>query len=189
VLDIARRFEDAGVAAIIYTDVARDGMLQASTGTRRSRCRAISIPVIASGDLRRSRTSRHDRAAARKLEGAIAGRRLYDGRLEAAEALKLLRAARAADVFKVRVIPCLDVKDGRVVKAVNFVNLRDAGDPVEPRSPMTRGRRRADLSRHHGEPREPRHDLRRGDAHAEACFMPLTVGGGVRNRGGHPQAA
>ncbi len=35
------------------------------------------------------------------------------------------------DVFKVRVIPCLDVKDGRVVKGVNFVNLRDAGDPVE----------------------------------------------------------
>ena len=41
-------------------------------------------------------------------------------------------------MFKVRVIPCLDVKDGRVVKGVNFVNLRDAGDPVEAPSPTTR---------------------------------------------------
>ena len=68
---------------------------------------------------------------AQKLAGAVIGRALYDGRLDAAEALQLIRTAQAAVyVFKVRVIPCLDVKDGRVVKGVNFVNLRDAGDPV-----------------------------------------------------------
>jgi phosphoribosylformimino-5-aminoimidazole carboxamide ribotide isomerase len=97
-LDIARRFEDAGVAAIIYTDVARDGMLQGlNLDATIALAEAISIPVIASGGL----ASLDDIKAmleprANKLEGAIAGRALYDGRLDAAEALALIRAARAA---------------------------------------------------------------------------------------------
>jgi phosphoribosylformimino-5-aminoimidazole carboxamide ribotide isomerase len=97
-LDVARRFEDAGVAAIIYTDVARDGMLQglnldASIGL----ADAVSIPVIASGGLASIEDVRALLAPrARKLAGAIAGRALYDGRLDAAVALKLIRAAQAA---------------------------------------------------------------------------------------------
>ena len=96
--DIARRFEDAGVAAIIYTDVARDGMLQGiNWDATIALAEAISIPVIASGGL----ASIDDikvmtQPRARKLEGAIAGRALYDGRLDAAEALRTIRAARAA---------------------------------------------------------------------------------------------
>ena len=136
-LELAQRFEDAGVAAIIYTDIARDGLLKGLNSMRPSRSRdAISIPVIASGglasieDIKALLTPR-----AQKLAGAIAGRALYDGRLDPAAALALIRNARAAarscHMFKVRVIPCLDVKDGRVVKGVNFVDLRDAGDPVE----------------------------------------------------------
>jgi phosphoribosylformimino-5-aminoimidazole carboxamide ribotide isomerase len=96
-LDIARRFEDAGVAAIIYTDVARDGMLKGlnldATITLADR---ISIPVIASGGLASIDDVRAlMEARARKLEGAIAGRALYDGRLDAAAALALLRRAQA----------------------------------------------------------------------------------------------
>ncbi len=97
-LEIARRFEDAGVAAIIYTDVARDGMLQGlNLDATIALAEAISIPVIASGGL----ASIEDikgllEPRAKKLEGAIAGRALYDGRLEAAQALKLIRDARAA---------------------------------------------------------------------------------------------
>jgi phosphoribosylformimino-5-aminoimidazole carboxamide ribotide isomerase len=97
-LEIAQRFEDAGVAAIIYTDVARDGMLQGiNWDATIALADAISIPVIASGGL----ASIDDIKAmleprAKKLEGAIAGRALYDGRLDAAEALSLIRAARAA---------------------------------------------------------------------------------------------
>jgi phosphoribosylformimino-5-aminoimidazole carboxamide ribotide isomerase len=96
VLDIARRFEDAGVAAIVYTDVARDGMLQGINwdGTI-ALAHALTIPVIASGGLASIddiRTMTEPRA--KKLEGAIAGRALYDGRLDAAEAMKMLRAAR-----------------------------------------------------------------------------------------------
>jgi len=97
-LDIARRFEDAGVAAIIYTDVTRDGMLKGlNLDATIALAEAISIPVIASGGL----ASIEDIKAllqprARKLEGAIAGRALYDGRLDVAEALKLIRDARTA---------------------------------------------------------------------------------------------
>ena len=66
-------------------------------------------------------------------------------------------------MFKVRVIPCLDVKDGRVVKGVNFVDLRDAGDPVEAAIAYdAAGADELTLPRHHREPREPRHHLRRG---------------------------
>jgi len=95
-LDIARRFEDAGVAAIIYTDVTRDGMLTGlNLDATIALAEAVSIPVIASGGF----ASLDDVKAllaprAKKLAGAIAGRALYDGRLDAAEALKLIRAAR-----------------------------------------------------------------------------------------------
>ncbi len=83
--------------------------------------------------------------------------------------------------LKIRVIPCLDVKDGRVVKGVNFVNLRDAGDPVE--SAIAYDRAGADelcfldIAASH-EKRGILLDIVQRTA--EACFMPLTVGGGVR---------
>lgn len=97
-LDIARRFEDAGVAAIIYTDIARDGMLKGlNLEATIALADAISIPVIASGGL----ASIDDIKAmleprAKKLAGAIAGRALYDGRLDAAEALRLIRKGPGA---------------------------------------------------------------------------------------------
>ena len=97
-LDIAQRFEDAGVAAIIFTDIARDGLLKGlNLDASIALAEAISIPVIASGGF----ASIADVKAlleprARKLEGAISGRALYDGRLDPAEALTLIRNARAA---------------------------------------------------------------------------------------------
>jgi phosphoribosylformimino-5-aminoimidazole carboxamide ribotide isomerase len=97
-LDVARRSEDAGVAAIIYTDVARDGMLQGlNLDATIGLADAVSIPVIASGGLASIEDVRALLAPrARKLAGAIAGRALYDGRLDPAAALKLIRAAQAA---------------------------------------------------------------------------------------------
>ncbi len=97
-LDIANRFEDAGVAAIIYTDIARDGLLTGlNLDATIALAEAISIPVIASGGLASIEDiKRLTEPRAKKLEGAIAGRALYDGRLDAAEALRVLRAARAA---------------------------------------------------------------------------------------------
>jgi len=92
-LDIAKRFEDAGVAAVIYTDIARDGMLKGlNFDAAIALADAVSIPVIASGGLGSIEEVRARlEPRARKLEGAIAGRALYDGRLDAAEALKLIQ--------------------------------------------------------------------------------------------------
>jgi len=97
VLDIAKRFEDAGVAAIIYTDVARDGMLMGlNLDATIALADAVSIPVIASGGLASiDDITRMLEPRANKLEGAIAGRALYDGRLDAAAALKLIAGAAA----------------------------------------------------------------------------------------------
>jgi cyclase len=83
--------------------------------------------------------------------------------------------------FKVRIIPCLDVKDGRVVKGVNFVDLRDAGDPVEAAIAYDAAGADEltflDITASH-EDRGIMLDVVRRTA--EACFMPVTVGGGVR---------
>jgi phosphoribosylformimino-5-aminoimidazole carboxamide ribotide isomerase len=96
-LEIAKRFEDAGVAAIIFTDIARDGLLRGlNLDATVALADRVAIPVIASGglagldDIKAMLTPR-----AKKLAGAIAGRALYDGRLDAAAALKLIRNARA----------------------------------------------------------------------------------------------
>ena len=92
--DLGRRFEDAGVAAIVYTDIARDGMLQGINwdGTI-ALAKAVSIPVIASGGLASmadiERLCADDAAI---LEGAITGRALYDGRIDPAAALARLAA-------------------------------------------------------------------------------------------------
>ena len=98
VLDLARAFEDAGVAALIYTDIARDGVLEGlNLEATRALAEAVSVPVIASGGL----ASLDD--VARLLEpryatlaGAIAGRALYDGRLDPAAALALIAARQSA---------------------------------------------------------------------------------------------
>ena len=183
-LDIARRFEDVGVSAIVYTDIARDGMLQGlNLDATIALADAISIPVIASGglasieDIRallsparekacwRDRRPRALRRSTRRCGGTQAHSRSKDGDL----------------MFKVRIIPCLDVKDGRVVKGVNFVNLRDAGDPVEAAIAYDAAGADElcflDITASH-ENRDTIYDV--VTRTAEACFMPLTVGGGVR---------
>ncbi|MBY0226458.1 MAG: 1-(5-phosphoribosyl)-5-[(5-phosphoribosylamino)methylideneamino]imidazole-4-carboxamide isomerase [Hyphomicrobium sp.] len=93
-IDLARRFEDAGVSAIIYTDIERDGVLKGlNLPATAELARSTAIPVIASGGL----ASIDDVKALltpeyRLLEGAITGRALYDGRIDPKEALKLLAA-------------------------------------------------------------------------------------------------
>ena len=97
VIELARQFEGAGVAAIIYTDIDRDGILAGiNWDSTLELARAVSIPVIASGglasmdDIRRLATP-----DAQVLEGAISGRALYDGRIDSREALAVLRQAAA----------------------------------------------------------------------------------------------
>ena len=92
VIELARKFEDAGVAAIIYTDIDRDGVLTGiNWDSTIELAEAVSIPVIASGGLASlADVVRLTMPDAAKLEGAITGRALYDGRLDAAEALRVL---------------------------------------------------------------------------------------------------
>jgi phosphoribosylformimino-5-aminoimidazole carboxamide ribotide isomerase len=91
-LDLARRFEDAGAAAIVYTDIDRDGALQgANVAATRALAEALETPVIASGGV----ASLDDLAAFLAIaevgiEGVISGRALYDGRIDPAAALALL---------------------------------------------------------------------------------------------------
>ena len=96
--DLARRFEDAGVAAIVFTDIGHDGALQGvNVADTRALADAVTIPVIASGGV----ASLDDISALLKvesagIEGAIIGRALYDGRVDASQALALVGAAQAA---------------------------------------------------------------------------------------------
>jgi len=93
VIDLARKFEGAGVAAIIYTDIDRDGILAGiNWPSTLALADAVSIPVIASGGLASmDDIVRMTQSDAQKLEGAISGRALYDGRIDPAEALRVLR--------------------------------------------------------------------------------------------------
>jgi len=92
-IDLARRFEDAGVAAIIYTDIERDGVFAGlNLDATLAMADAVSIPVIASGGLASlADVERLTGPQYRKLAGAIAGRALYDGRLDARAALEVIR--------------------------------------------------------------------------------------------------
>ena len=95
-IELAQRFEGAGVAAIIYTDIDRDGVLKGiNWQSTLELAEAVSIPVIASGGLASMddiRTMTEPRY--KVLEGAISGRALYDGRIDSREALALLKGAR-----------------------------------------------------------------------------------------------
>ena len=95
VIELAKKFEGAGVAAIIYTDIDRDGILTGiNWPATLALADAVSIPVIASGGLASlDDIRRMTKPDARKLAGAITGRALYDGRIKPEEALSILRAA------------------------------------------------------------------------------------------------
>jgi len=88
--DLARQFEDAGVAALIYTDIDRDGAMQGPNITAtEALARAVTIPVIASGGVS-SMADLHALKATSVIAGAISGRALYDGAIDLATALKAL---------------------------------------------------------------------------------------------------
>lgn len=92
-VELAKKFEGAGVAAVVFTDIDRDGVLSGINWEATIRLAdAVSIPVIASGGLASlADIRRMTQPDARKLEGAISGRALYDGRIDPAEALAILR--------------------------------------------------------------------------------------------------
>lgn len=91
-VDLARRFEDAGVAAIIYTDIDRDGAMHGpNVAATAALARAVAIPVIASGGISSLDDLAALRASGAPLDGAISGRALYEGRIDVARAVRVLR--------------------------------------------------------------------------------------------------
>jgi len=175
---ILRRLQSAGFGEILVTDIASDGGLRGPSFALYRRLRAMtSMRVIASGGV----SSVHDLVSLARLgnvSGCVIGKALLDKRLSLTEAIARVRTTNA---IPERVIPCLDVRDGRVVKGTNFENLRDSGDPVECAiryeeegadelvildvSATDEGRRTA---------------LETVRRVADSIFIPLTVGGGVR---------
>ena len=91
--DLAHRFEDAGVAAIIYTDIDRDGAMQGpNVAATAALAQAVSIPVIASGGVSSMDDLKRLKDSGAPLNGAISGRALYDGAIDLREAVALLKA-------------------------------------------------------------------------------------------------
>ena len=182
-VELARKCESLGASWVIYTDILRDGAQQGiNLESTRLVARALHIPVIASGGV----STIEDIVSLLPLEaegvrGAIVGRALYAGTLDLREAISLAERNKAEMLTK-RIIPCLDVKDGRVVKGTNFIHLRDAGDPVENAREYD-GQGADELTfldiTASSERRKIILDVVRRTA--EEVFMPLTVGGGIRS--------
>ncbi len=175
--EIIRDAEDLGAAAVMVTDISRDGTLSGpSLDLYRDLARSTALPIVASGGI--GTLGDLVSAARTGAAGVIVGRALLDGRFTIPQA-----EARLEDRERpVRVIPCLDVRGGRVVKGVAFRNLRDAGDPVEcARRYEREGADELvllDVSAT-GEERLASLETVRGIA--RSLFIPLTVGGGVRS--------
>ena len=201
--DLVLRFKDKKIAEIIYTDISRDGMMQGMNFQAIKKMANTSpFPIIASGGFTRLEEIKTLKKIP-NVSGVIAGKALYEGLVDLKEAIRFavngscrpqvsrsrprpegagLRLDRAPNImlFK-RIIPCLDVKEGRVVKGVKFVGLKDAGDPVEiAKRYDDEGADELiflDITASH-EKRKIILDV--VEKTASRVFMPLTVGGGVR---------
>jgi imidazole glycerol-phosphate synthase subunit HisF len=176
--DVFARIEALGIAEALVTDISRDGMLRGpSFALYRQFRRGTGVRLIASGGV----STVSDVISLARLEnvsGCVVGRALLERRIDLAEARARLATPNA---IPERVIPCLDVRDGRVVKGVSFANIRDAGDPVacamryeaEGADELVM----LDISATDRGAETATETVRRV---ADSIFIPLTVGGGVR---------
>lgn len=168
--DIFARIEALGIPEALVTDISRDGVLRGPSFALYRKLREVTrVRIIASGGV----STPGDVVSLTRLgniSGCVIGKALLEGRFR-------LSDVPASNTIPERVIPCLDVRGGRVVKGVSFTNIRDAGDPVE--CAMRYEAEGADelviLDIDGGTDRET---IRRV---ADAIFIPLTVGGGVRS--------
>ncbi len=175
---VLHRIERAGIENILVTDINRDGVLAGPSIALYRRLGAETrLRIIASGGV----TTLGDVVSLARMpnvSGCVIGRALLDGRFTFAEASE--RAA-SPNAMPERIIPCLDIRDGRVVKGVNFEGIRDAGDPVEcARRYEAEGADEIaalDISASDRGVETAVDTVRRI---AESIFIPLTVGGGVR---------
>ncbi len=164
VIDMAQHFENDGVDSIVYTDISRDGMMQGVNVEATAKlANAVRIPVIASGGI----TNIDDVRRLCEVESTSSA---PDGADE----------ANTMGLAK-RIIPCLDVDAGRVVKGVKFVDIRDAGDPVEvARRYNEEGADEITFLDITATAHERDTIVHVVEQVASEVFIPLTVGGGIR---------
>lgn len=176
--EILSRLEKTGVEEILVTDISKDGALRGPSFELYRRMKSMTrLRIIASGGV----STVGDVVSLARLgnvSGCVIGKALLEG-LVSLDAARV-RAA-VTEAIPERVIPCLDVRDGRVVKGVNFTSIRDAGDPVEC---ATRYEEEGadelvilDISATDRRVETAVATVRRV---ADALYIPLTVGGGVR---------
>jgi len=123
--EVLTRVEELGIREVLITDISRDGALRGPSFAL-YRSLDTKMRIIASGGV----TTSSDVVSLGRIPtvgGCVIGRALLEGRIRLAEARARVGAP---NLIPERVIPCLDVRDGRVVKGVNFIDIRDAGDPV-----------------------------------------------------------
>jgi cyclase len=173
--ELCARVESLHIAEALVTDISKDGALRGPSFALYRQLKAMTrVKIIASGGV--SQTSDViSLARLGNVSGCVIGKALLERRIDLNEARARLAASNAVPE---RVIPCLDVRDGRVVKGVSFVNIRDAGDPVE--CAMRYEEEGADelVILDIAGDRSSIDTVRRV---AESIFIPLTVGGGIRS--------
>jgi cyclase len=178
--DLCRALRGLPCPAVLVTDVERDGMLAGPNfALTRRVSRLAGLPALLSGgigsleDLARG-------AAIPEIAGAVVGKALYEGRFPLEEALAVSHAA-ATELTR-RVIPCLDVAHGRVVKGIRFQDLTDQGDPAEAAARYAaQGADEIVFLDVTAAPEGRDTDLDWVRRTAEQVFISLTVGGGVRS--------
>lgn len=175
--EVLARVEELGIGEALITDINKDGAMRGPSFAL-YRSLQTKLRIIASGGV----STLSDIVSLSRIGSVgacVVGRALLDGRIRLGEARARVATPNA---IPERVIPCLDVRDGRVVKGVNFVDIRDAGDPVEC----------AILYEGAGADELVILDISATDANrttaletvrrvSESLFIPLTVGGGVRS--------
>jgi cyclase len=175
--EVLARVESLGIREVLITDINKDGAMRGPSFALYRSIGREKRSIIASGGV----STLGDIVSLSRIGSVgacVIGRALLDGRIKLAEARARVATPNA---IPERVIPCLDVRDGRVVKGVNFVDIRDAGDPVEC------------AARYEAEGADELVilDISATDANrttaletvhrvSESLFIPLTVGGGVR---------
>lgn len=172
------RIEWLGINEVLVTDIAKDGALRGPSFSLYRSLRTLTrVKIIASGGVS---TSSDVVSLARlgNVSGCVIGKALLERRIDLAEARARVATPNA---IPERVIPCLDVRDGRVVKGVSFTNIRDAGDPVEcAQRYEAEGADEIVMLDISATDRSASTAIETVRRVADALFIPLTVGGGVR---------
>ena len=182
--ELAAGLRDLPTPAVLVTDISRDGMLSgANVQLAREVASLSGVPSIVSGGIR-SLADVEAAAASPGVGGVIVGRALYEGRIDLREALGVCRSRLNTALTNLtrRVIPCLDVDAGWVVKGVRFEGLREIGDPAEyARRYEEQGADELVFLDITAAPERRETDLAWVEKTAAELFIPMTVGGGVRS--------